>query len=107
VSETLERIRRLVAERRVRLSDHGFERLLKHDIGYEEILLGLDTAIVVEDYPDYVHGPSVLALQYDAAARPLHVLWGLPKETLDIAVIVTAYRPDDRWGRNYMKRLQT
>ena len=34
-------------------------------------------------------------------------LWGLPKQMLDIAVIVTAYRPDDRWGRNYMKRLQT
>jgi uncharacterized protein DUF4258 len=107
VSDTLERVRRLVAERYVRLSDHAFERLLRHDIEYEEILLGVDDAIVVEDYPDYVHGPSVLALQNDTAARPLHVLWGLPKETLDIAVIVTAYRPDHRWDRSYLKRLQT
>jgi hypothetical protein len=107
MSETLDRVRRLVAERRVRLSDDGFERLLKHDIEYESILSGVDDAIVVEDYPDYAHGPSVLALQYDVARRPLHVLWGLPKESRNIAVIVTAYRPDNRWDRSYMRRLRT
>jgi hypothetical protein len=104
-SRILDHIRRLVAEKRVKLSDHGFERLLKHDIEYQEVISGVDKAIVIEDYPDYVHGPAVLVLQRDAAARPLHVLWGIPKEAPDTAVIVTAYRPDDRWDKSKTKRV--
>ena len=107
MSETLERVRKLVAEHRVRLSDHGFERLVKHGIEYEDILAGLDDAVVVEDYPDYAHGPSVLALQHDGARQPLHILWGLPREGPDVAVIVTAYRPDNRWDRSYIRRPRT
>lgn len=101
MSETLERVQQLVAQGLVRLSDHGFERLLKHDIEYEDVLMGVTTAVVVEDYPEYVHGPSVLTLQYDSAARPLHVLWGLPRDVLDVAVVVTTYRPDGRWDADF------
>jgi Domain of unknown function (DUF4258) len=107
VSEALALIKRLVDERRVRLSDHGFERLLKHDIEYEEIILGVNEAVVIEDYPDYIHGPSVLVLQSDAAARPVHVLWGLPSGSLDAAVVVTAYRPDDRWDQSKTRRVKS
>lgn len=104
MSETLERVRQLAAQGLVRLSDHGFERLFKHDIEYKDVLMGVTAAVVVEDYLEYVHGPSVLTLQYDSAARPLHVLWGFPRDVLDVAVVVTAYRPDGRWDRRFLKR---
>jgi len=48
----------------------------------------------------------VLVLQFDAARRPIHVVWGIPKGRSDPAVVVTAYRPDPkRWTKDFLKRL--
>ncbi len=105
MSETLKRVRRLVEALQVKVSVHGFERLSSHDIGYADVLASLDDAMMVEDYPDYVHGPSVLVLQTDGTGQPIHVLWGLPAGSAEIAVLVTAYRPDPaRWDEGYMTR---
>jgi hypothetical protein len=41
-----------------------------------EILAGVDTGKVVEDYPDYPKGRSVLVLQMDGAGRAIHVVGG-------------------------------
>jgi len=38
-------------------------------------------------------------------ARPIHVVWGIPKGASSPAVIVTAYRPDkNMWTDNFTRR---
>lgn len=104
MSQTLERIRELIARREVRISDHGYDELADEDIFLDQILAGVTSAVVVEDYPTYHRGPCVLVLQRDEYGQPIHVLWG-PKNAAYPAVVVTAYRPDpDRWSDDFMRR---
>lgn len=104
-SETLTRVRVLVAEGKVRVSDHGYDELADDDILVIDVLDGVQSAVLVEDYPEFRKGPSALVLQRDAVGRPLHVLWGIPKGLAEPAVVITAYRPDlGRWSSDFMKR---
>jgi hypothetical protein len=104
-SETLEKVRALVAEGKVLISDHGYDELAADDITVAEAVDGLGSAVVVEDYPDYFKGPSVLVLEHDSASEPFHVVWGIPKGKHEPAVLVTAYRPDpELWHTDFLTR---
>ena len=105
MSETLQRVIALINQNSVRISAHGYDELVEDDILTRDVISGISTAIVVEDYPDYHKGPAVLTLQYDLEGSPIHVLWGIPKSKLAPAVLVTAYRPDPaRWSSDFTKR---
>ena len=70
-----------------------------------EAIAGIFEARVVEDYPNYPKGPSVLLLQKASDGSPIHVVWGIPIGHDKPAVLVTAYRPDPaRWDDNYLRR---
>jgi hypothetical protein len=105
MSETLRRIQTLVLAGDYLISDHGYDELAKDGILPGDALAGIATAVAVEDYPDRVRGPSVLALQHDGDGRPIHVLWGIPAGRRNPAVLVTAYRPDpELWDGDFKKR---
>ena len=105
MSNTLAQVQALVARGAVRISDHGYDELAKDDILVNDILAGLGKAVVVEDYPDAMRGPTVLALEWDAFHRPVHVVWAIPKGHSEPTVMVTAYRPDqERWSSDFMTR---
>ena len=105
MSDTLTQIQALVTRSLLRISDHGYDELAKDDISVTEVLAGIDTAVVVEDYPAAMRGPSVLVLQWDTFRRPVHVVWAIPKDQSEPAVLVTAYRPDqERWSSDFMRR---
>jgi hypothetical protein len=105
VSDTLARVQALARRGSVRISAHGYDELAEDDIFVEELLAGVDTAQVVEDYPGAVHGPCVLVLQAGGDGRPIHVVWGIPRGGLEPATLVTAYRPDlSRWSSDFMRR---
>ena len=106
MSRTLEQIRALVARAEVRVSLHGYEELAADDIAVRDIIDGLDTAVVIEDYPSYPKGPCVLVLEHDRAGQPIHVVWGIPAGHDSPAIMVTAYRPDPtRWDTTWRRRL--
>jgi hypothetical protein len=108
MSETLHRVQMLVLRDDVRISDHGFDELRKDDILADDVVAGVLTAKLIEDYPDRVRGPSVLALQRDANDRPIHVVWAIPARQPGPAVLVTAYRPDPAlWDEGFEKRKTT
>lgn len=104
-SETFALIQRLIASSEVRVSEHGYDELADDGIAVSEILSGVGSGTVVEDYPDYPKGRSVLVLQLDNSDRAIHVVWGIPKGFESPAVLVIAYRPDPtRWDERFMER---
>jgi len=105
VRSTLDQIRTLVARGEVRVSLHGLDELAADAIRVRDVVAGVATAFVVEDYPDYPKGRCCLTLQRDGANRPIHVVWGIPAGQESPAVVVTAYRPDPtRWDETWMRR---
>jgi Domain of unknown function (DUF4258) len=105
MSSTLTRVQSLARRGVVRISAHGYDELAEDGIFVTEILEGLTDAVVIEDYPTAILGPCVLVLQVDAAGRPIHVVWGVPRDRQEPATLVTAYRPDPtRWSADFMKR---
>jgi hypothetical protein len=100
------RLRDLVSKGHWRISDHGFRELRDDGIALADILPGLASAQVVEEYPEYAKGPCVLVLQQDAEGAPVHALWGTSTRNPEEAVLITAYRPDPvRWSSDFLRRL--
>jgi Domain of unknown function (DUF4258) len=106
MSDTLRRVQILASRDEVRISAHGYDELAADDIFVSDVIAGVPTAIVVEDYPNFARGPCVLVLQRDAGGRPFHVVWGIPENRTGPAVVVTAYRPDPtRWSNDFLRRI--
>jgi hypothetical protein len=105
VSATFDRIRALARQRKVLVSHHGFVRLAARGILVTDVVRGVTEGEPIEDYPDYHAGPAVLVLQRDGSHEPLHVVWGIEKDTSGPAVIVTAYRPrPEDWSEDFRRR---
>ena len=105
MSETLAKVKALIAAGKVQPSQHGYNELFKDRLFYGELVDGVTAAVVVEDYPQYAKGPCVLVLQHELGGLPVHVLWGIASGTSEPAVLITAYRPDPaRWDANFLRR---
>jgi hypothetical protein len=77
--DTLTRVKALMAEGKVRISDHGYDELADDDILAIDVLGGAQSAILVEDYPQFGKGPSVLVLPEDGAGKPYMSFGAFPK----------------------------
>jgi hypothetical protein len=105
VSDTLRQVIDLAGRGEVRISEHGYEELAADGILAREIIEGIGTAEVVEDYPDFPKGPCVLVLQRDREGKAVHAVWGIPRGESSPGVLVTAYRPDpEKWREDFMTR---
>ncbi|MHC4517333.1 MAG: DUF4258 domain-containing protein [Planctomycetota bacterium] len=107
MSQTLEKVCSLVTSGYVRISSHGYDELVEDGIMARDLIAGIETAVPVEDYPDYAKGPCVLVLQRNGRGRPVHAVWGIPRGKDAPAVLVTACRPDPGlWSDDFLRRRQ-
>lgn len=107
MSETLQRVRVLIAAGRYAFSNHAYEELTKDGILPSDILAGLSEATVVEDYPDAKRGPSVLVFARLDDGSPVHAVWGIHATDDSKAILVTSYRPDPLlWTPDFLTRLR-
>lgn len=105
MNHLLQRVQELVARGEVRISEHGYDELADDGLKAREVVNGVFEAAVVEEYPDFPKGPSVLLLQKVDNGTAVHVVWGIPKGHETPAVLVTAYVPDPaRWDEHFMRR---
>ena len=105
MSGTLAKVKALALAGAAVLSEHARIRLVEHDIRPVDVLAGLPAAELIEDYPDFHKGPSVLVLQADGHGLRIHVVWGIRRGTTSPAVALTAYRPDpEQWSDDLRRR---
>jgi hypothetical protein len=105
MDKTFQQIIGLISRGEVQISAHGYEELAEDNIFAQDAVTGVVDGILVESYPTFHKGPSILLLQQDRNGYPIHVVWGIPKGKASPAVLVTAYRPDpERWSNNFTRR---
>ncbi len=102
-----DRIRDLIFEGNVRISDHGYDELSADGLTAKELVASVETAEVIEEYPNYPKGPCILLLQLTNDGRAVHSVWGLPAGHTSPAVLITAYLPDpEKWEPGFKRRLK-
>jgi len=105
VDSFLGRLKILVRQDSVQISEHGYDALMDDNLFIREILAGMQDAVLVEEYPSYPKGPCALVLLRDGSGMPIHFVWGIPRGKTSPAVLVTAYRPDPaRWSDDFVRR---
>ena len=97
----------LIAAGEVRVSEHGYDQLVEDGLTLNEVLGGVVDAQIVEEYPEFPKGPTILVLQKGKAGAPVHVVWGIPRGYNTPVVLITAYRPDPkRWEPSFKNRVR-
>ncbi|RIK31219.1 MAG: hypothetical protein DCC56_03255 [Anaerolineae bacterium] len=105
MSETFRKVLELIEKNELLISVHGYDELAQDNISVRDVIANVTDGVVLEDYPDFAKGPCVLVLQKDSEGKPVHIVWGIPKNTSSPAVLVTAYRPDPkRWSSDFKRR---
>lgn len=85
-------IQQKIAEGQFEFSRHATDRMILRQITIQEIREAIDTAAIIEDYPDDKYGPSCLLLGLTVNGRPLHVQCSYPTRAL--IKIITVYEPE-------------
>ena len=105
MSNTFDRIKELVSKKEIKISAHGYDEMAEDNIFVKDVIADVFNGIIIENYDKYPKGRCVLVLEKDRDNLPVHVVWGIPRGASSPAVVVTAYRPDEKiWTKDFTRR---
>ena len=106
MNKLYDKLCKLIYEGDFLISEHGYTELAEDSLTAKEVISGIEKAKIIEEYPEYPKGPCLLLLQKDSYGKPIHAVWGIPKNQEKPAVLITAYKPDPlRWDKSFTRRL--
>ncbi len=88
---TIETIRQLLNDKRIRWTTHCLEKMGERDISISDVKNCIFDGEIIEDYPDDFPFPSCLVFGHAVDERVIHVVVGSDGTT---AYIITAYIPN-------------
>ena len=83
MSKTLEKIQGLADVGDILISEHGYDELSNDNLTAREIVGGVKSAVLIEDYPNYPKGAAVLVLQKDSSGILFMRFGEYPKDMID------------------------
>jgi hypothetical protein len=87
--------------KRIRITDHADEEAVADQITLDQILNGIPSGEIIEQYPSDKPYPSCLV--YSESNGPLHSVWAYNEQS-SWAVLITVYRPDPQRWINWRSR---
>jgi len=87
------------------VTSHAGQKIQQRGLLLQDIIEGLNSAKLIEDYTSPFKGPTILVFMRDTQNLPVHAVWGIPKNSTGPAYLVTAYRPDPlEWRDDHLTR---
>ena len=96
---SIDEVRRLCKESKVKWSAHASERMMRRGITRRDVLACISGGEIIEQYPDYWLNPACLIFGYAIDGKVIHVVVGVD----EYVHIVTAYYPDSKKFESDMK----
>lgn len=87
----LNKIKKLVSERKIRWTSHILIRLFQRNISQEDVENAILTGEIIEEYENDYPYPSCLVYGINIEKKVLHVVCGIADDEI---WIITAYYPD-------------
>ena len=88
----IDKIRKLILDRKIRWTNHSIIRLLQRNITQEDIENAIMTGEIIEQYDDSYPYPSCLIYGINLEGKIIHIVCGSNDTEL---WIITAYYPDN------------
>lgn len=93
--QILGKIQEQARTKNFRLSIHGQQEMVDENIVLADVTEAVNTAQILENYPEHKRGACCLLYGITSAGRPLHVVC---TTSLQILVIIAVYEPKPpRW----------
>ncbi len=94
-----------IAQDRLELADHAYERMAERLLDIEGIIQGAARGTMIEEYLLTRGEDRILVLHIEPDGTPMHTVWDMPLESDGSAVLVSAYQPDpERWTAGFTRR---
>ena len=86
----LDYIQQRSAQQDLRVTQHAQQEMAEEAIKLEDVLEAIETATIVENYPDHRRGACCLLSGWTQMGRSLHVVCSTAHEPL---ILITVYEP--------------
>ena len=97
---TIEAIRKIVSEKKIKWTTHCLEKMGERDISITDVKNGISVGEIIEDYPNDFPYPSCLIYGEAEDGRIIHIVAGTDGDTV---YMITAYIPDTVIFENDLK----